>query len=258
VTDKHVEILNLKFGNHGVQEMLSVRNGVIVPVNVDMLMKMQNNYQFWRFCSSADYLLCDSQILYISSKLLPGKSFKEKISGSDFFPRFCDHNKDNEDFKVFLMGAAEGVAKLAKNTINNRLGREVIVEAYSPSFGFENDFIECENIVEQINSSGATVLAIGVGAPKQELWISKYKESLQNIKVFIPIGATIDFEAGRIDRAPKWLSKFGLEWLFRLVKEPKRLWRRYLVDDLPYFKLILLQLLGKYTPPNFKKEVDKK
>ena len=93
------------------------------------------------------------------------------------------------------------------------------------------------------------MLAIGVGALKQEKWIYKYKNKLSNIKIFLAIGGTIDFEAGTIERAPKWMSHAGLEWLFRLSLEPKRLWRRYLVEDLPFTWLILKQKFNLYVSP---------
>lgn len=103
--------------------------------------------------------------------------------------------------------------------------------------------------MDRINRSGATVLAIGVGAPKQELWITRYKDQLPNVQTFLAIGATIDFEAGTVQRSPRWMSDVGLEWLFRILCEPKRLWKRYLVHDLPFFWLILQQRLRTYRNP---------
>jgi exopolysaccharide biosynthesis WecB/TagA/CpsF family protein len=119
----------------------------------------------------------------------------------------------------------------------------MVVDSYSPPLGFENDPLECAKIIEIINNSGANVLAVGVGAPKQEKWIIKYRSSLSEIKTFFAIGATIDFEAGSLRRAPAWMSSAGLEWLYRLLSEPGRLWRRYLVEDLGFFILIFRQKL---------------
>jgi exopolysaccharide biosynthesis WecB/TagA/CpsF family protein len=93
------------------------------------------------------------------------------------------------------------------------------------------------------------VLAVGVGAPKQEKWICKYKDRFTHVKIFMAVGATIDFEAGVVQRSPKWMSKFGLEWLFRISADPKRLWKRYLLEDLPFFWLLLKQKLGLYRSP---------
>jgi exopolysaccharide biosynthesis WecB/TagA/CpsF family protein len=176
---------------------------------------------------------------------------KEKISGSDFFPLFCRFHRNNEDVTVFLLGGAKGVADRARTKINAKIGRDIVIGSYSPSFGFEKNEQECLEIIELINQSRATVLAVGVGAPKQEKWIDKYKHKFTHVKIFFAVGATIDFEAGNIQRAPRWMSKAGLEWLYRIYSDPKRLWKRYLVEDLPFFWLIIKQKLGLYKSPNF-------
>jgi exopolysaccharide biosynthesis WecB/TagA/CpsF family protein len=139
------------------------------------------------------------------------------------------------------LGAEDGVAHQAQVKINQKVGRQMIVDVYSPPFGFEKDEQECQAIIQRIKDSGATVLAVGLGAPKQEKWIAQYREQLPTIKIFLAIGATIDFEAGYKPRSPKWMSEVGLEWLYRLLSEPRRLWKRYLVDSLPFFWLILKQ-----------------
>lgn len=238
---KKVKILNLEIDNLSKSEFLDkFQSGVVFTPNVDHLIKLQKDLDFQQAYSISDYKVCDSQILIYASKFL-GTPLKEKISGSDLFPAFYHYHKKNDSIKIFLLGAGKGVASRAQNKINGKVGRNIIVATYSPPYGFEKDELECENIVNMINNSGATVLAIGVGSPKQEKWIYKYKDRLANIKIFMALGATIDFEAGNIKRAPKWMSKVGLEWLFRILCEPQRLWKRYLVDDLPFFVLILKQ-----------------
>jgi N-acetylglucosaminyldiphosphoundecaprenol N-acetyl-beta-D-mannosaminyltransferase len=130
-------------------------------------MKLQKDPSFMEAYSKADYRVCDSQVLMFASKFL-GTPIKAKISGSDLFPMFCDHHRHNEHIKIFLMGGAEGVAERAKKRINARIGREIIVQAHSPSFGFEQDEAECQKILDLIRQSPANVLVVGVGAPKQE------------------------------------------------------------------------------------------
>jgi exopolysaccharide biosynthesis WecB/TagA/CpsF family protein len=241
-----VKILNLEIDNLSTLELLqNLKAGIVFTPNVDHLVRLQKDSEFFHVYNSSDYKVCDSQVLVYASKFL-GTPLKEKISGSDLFPAFYNYHKDNEEIKIFLLGAAEGVARKAQARINRIVGREIIVGSYSPSFGFEKNPEECQKIVKMLNESGATVLAIGVGAPKQEKWIHKYKDSLHNIKIFMALGATIDFEAGNVKRSPQWMSKVGLEWLYRLLTEPKRLWRRYLVDDLPFFLLILKQKFNLY------------
>jgi len=246
---KKINLLNIWIDNLSTKELLDKLNyGIVFTPNVDHLIKLQTDQEFWHAYSIADYQICDSQILIYAAKFL-GTPIKEKLSGSDFFPAFYNYHRNNTQIKIFLLGANTGVASKAQSKINSQVGRNIIVDSHSPSFGFEKNEKECKEIVEAINSSGATVLAIGVGAPKQEKWIYKYRHQLPNIKIFLAIGATIDFEAGNVKRAPKWLSDVGLEWLYRLLSEPKRLWKRYLVSSLPFFWLILKQKLNLYQMP---------
>ena len=99
-----------------------------------------------------------------------------------------------------------------------------------------------------INDSGATCLIIGLGAPKQEIWITQYRHAMPKVKVYMGVGATIDYEAGAVKRAPRWMTRIGLEWLYRITTEPLRYWRRYL-RDMEYFWLLLLDGLGLYKSP---------
>jgi exopolysaccharide biosynthesis WecB/TagA/CpsF family protein len=244
---KAVNILNTSIHNLSQSELLEKLNlygGLVVTPNVDHLMQLRNDRDLRAAYQQADYRVCDSKIIQYASIFL-GNPIVEKISGSDLFPAFYEYNKDNREIKVFLLGAQEGIAQQAQEKINQKVGREIIVSCYSPPCGFENDEKECLYIVNLINQSGATVLATGLGTPKQEKWIVKYKSQLNNIKIFLAIGATIDFEAGHKPRAPKWMSEVGLEWFYRLMCEPKRLWKRYLVDGIPFFWLIFQQKLEK-------------
>jgi N-acetylglucosaminyldiphosphoundecaprenol N-acetyl-beta-D-mannosaminyltransferase len=247
---KPIRLLNVEIDNLSLTELLeSLRNGgfVITP-NVDHLMKLQRNRAFYQVYQEADYRICDSQIVMYMAKFL-GTPIREKICGSDLFPAFYTHFRHDNSMRIFLLGAAEGVANRAMQRINTKLGRNMVIGAHSPSFGFERDDAECRRIIDIINASGATVLAVGVGAPKQELWIAKYRHLMPNVKVFLPIGATINFEAGAVSRAPRWISEVGLEWMYRLMCEPKRLWKRYLGDALPFFWLVLQQRLRLYRSP---------
>jgi exopolysaccharide biosynthesis WecB/TagA/CpsF family protein len=249
VADDPVTILNVTFDNLTMREFLQqLKSGVVLTPNTDHLMRLQRDGEFFKLYQLADYRVCDSQVLMYAAQFL-GTPLKEKISGSDLFPAFCNFHRKNEDISIFLLGAAPGVADKARARINHRIGREIVIGSHSPSYGFEKNEQECLEIVDIINQSGATVLAVGVGSPKQEKWIFKYKDKLPNVKIFMAIGATIDFEAGTLQRAPKWISMLGMEWVFRITQDPKRLWRRYLLEDLPIVGLLLKQKLGLYTSP---------
>lgn len=246
---KKVKVLNVSIDNLLLNELLAkLTSGVVFTPNVDHLVKLQKDKDFMKAYSRADYKLCDSKIIFYAANFL-GTPIKEKISGSDLFPAFYRYHKKNSAIKIFLLGANKGIAKIAQREINSKVGRNIIIASHSPSYGFEKKPEECDRIIDSINNSGATVLAIGAGSPKQEIWIAQHKDRMPNIKIFLAIGATIDFEAGRVKRCPKWISNAGGEWLYRLLIEPTRLWKRYLVDDLPFFLLVLQQRLNLYKPP---------
>jgi len=244
-----VKILNVELDNLSQAEMLAqLKEGVVFTPNVDHLMRLQWDRAFWEVYQAATFKVCDSKIILYAATWL-GTPLKAKLSGSDFFPAFYTYHRDNPDIRIFLLGAAPGVAKQAQANINAKVGREIIVGAHSPSFGFEQDAAECEALIDLVNRSGATVLAVGVGAPKQEMFICRYRQRLPQVKIFLAIGATIDFEAGNVKRSPKWMSEVGLEWLYRLLAEPKRLWKRYLIDNPPFLWLVLKQKLNWYRDP---------
>jgi len=239
-----INILGTSLTNMGRAELFSAfTDGVLFTPNVDIIMKLRRDPEFHELFHRAEFRICDSQIVKIAARFL-GTPIKEKISGSDFLGEYCEYHADNPEVKLFLLGAGPGVALEAQRRINTRIGRNIIVGAHSPSFGFENDPVECAELAKRVCDSGATALAVGLGAPKQEKFIMRYKTSMSSVRVFMAIGATIDFEAGHIARAPAWMSRNGLEWAYRLRREPRRLWRRYLVDDLPFFGLLLKQKLG--------------
>jgi N-acetylglucosaminyldiphosphoundecaprenol N-acetyl-beta-D-mannosaminyltransferase len=236
-----VKILNVEIDNITLDDFLGqLSSGVVFTPNVDHLMKLQHDPEFVAAYDQADYRVCDSQVLMYAARFL-GERIKDKISGSDLLPAFCEYHRYNEQTRIFLLGGAEGIPQRARDNINRRTGREIIIAAHSPSYGFEKNPEECDAIIEMINHSRANVLVVGVGAPKQEVWIAKYRKSLPHIEIFLAVGAAIDFESCHKQRSPRVISQMGLEWLYRLVSEPHRLWKRYLVDDLPFFKLLIEQ-----------------
>ncbi|MBD2328094.1 WecB/TagA/CpsF family glycosyltransferase [Alkalinema sp. FACHB-956] len=248
-THSHVTILNVNIHNLTFDDFLKqLQCGVVFTPNVDHIMKLQRDPEFFRTYQLADYRICDSQILIYASKFL-GTPIQEKISGSDLLPIFCRYHRDNEEIKIFLLGGGKGVAQGAQQKLNQKARRSIVVAAHTPSFGFEQNEAECLEIVDRINQSQANVLVVGVGAPKQEFWIVKYRDQLPNIDIFLGLGGAIDFVAGAKPRSPEWISEVGLEWLYRLISEPRRLWKRYLIDDLPFLGLLLLQKLKLYRSP---------
>ena len=119
-----------------------------------------------------------------------------------------------------------------------------IVGCYSPSFGFEDNGAENEKIVKMIRETKPDILFVGLGAPKQEKWIYRHRNQYE-VPVAVGIGVSFEFVSGMVKRAPQWMQQTGLEWLWRLLMEPKRLWKRYIIDDMAFFGLILKQRIFK-------------
>lgn len=246
---KTTRFLNIDILNLTQEELLKdLHKGVLITPNVDHLVKLQQDKEFYQVYQQAEWIVCDSKILYLLSKLLKNP-LPQAIPGSSFFTAFYHYHKDDPHCKIFLLGAAEGIAKKAMDNINKKTGREIVVGAHSPSFGFEKHEEECEELVRIVNESGANVLLVGVGAPKQEKWIMRYRDRMSNVNLFMALGATIDFEAGTLKRAPRIWQQLGMEWLYRVIKEPRRLFKRYFVDDMQFFYYFTLQLLGLYKNP---------
>lgn len=244
-----IRILNIDILSLTQKELLEkMAEGVLYTPNLDHLIKLQRDREFYDIYQQAEWVVCDSKILYLASRLLK-RPLPMAIPGSSFFSVYYNYHANNPNCRIFLLGAAEGVAKKAMENINGKVGRQIVVGAHSPSYGFERDEKECAELVEIVNASGATVLLVGVGAPKQEKWIAKYRNQMPQVKLFMALGATIDFEAGNIKRAPKIFQALAMEWFYRFLKEPKRLFRRYFVDDIQFFYYFAKQLLGLYKDP---------
>jgi len=243
---RKVRLLNVDVDDVGMDELVETfRQGVMLTLHVDMIMKLQKDREFYQLLPEFDVVTCDSQILTVAARLL-GTPLKQRVSGSDYFPRF--YNRD-ASVTVFICGGAPGVAEIARKNVNAKVGREMIVGTSSPSRDYEGRPEEIEQIIADINSSGATVLVIGLGGGRQEKFIFKYRERLPLIRLYLPLGGTIDYEAESLKRPPAWITNAGLEWLYRLLREPRQRWHRYIVHQPPFLYLLARQLTGVYRDP---------
>jgi N-acetylglucosaminyldiphosphoundecaprenol N-acetyl-beta-D-mannosaminyltransferase len=244
-----VRLLNVDVDDVSMNELVETfRQGVMLTLHVDMIMKLQKDGEFYRLLPKFDVITCDSQILTLAARLL-GTPLKERVSGSDYFPRFYQRYKDDPSVRMFICGGAPGVAEIARQKVNAKVGREMVVGTNAPSKDYERRPDEIEALLGQINESGATVLVIGLGAGRQEKFIFQYRDRLPGIRLYLPLGGTIDYEAESLKRPPAWITNAGLEWLYRLLREPRQRWHRYIVHQPPFLYLIARQLLGVYRNP---------
>lgn len=233
----NIEVDNLTMNeaiDRAEELIIKKKPSYVVTPNVDHIVKLEDDKEFQDVYKNADLILTDGMPLIWISKI-KGKPIKEKISGSDFFPKLCERAAQ-KGYSIFLLGAAEGVAAKAAKNLNKKYEGLNIVGTYSPSYGFEKKDDEIKEIIEMINEIKPDILAVGLGAPKQEKFLYKYRYEL-NVPISLAIGASIDFEAGNINRAPKWMQNCGLEWFYRLCKEPKRMFKRYIIDDLKILRI---------------------
>ena len=212
--------------------------GAVFTPNVDHVVTAEDDQEFRAAYLAADLCLVDGQPLVWAAALL-GARLPEKISGSDLMLPLLQRAA-REGWRVYLLGGAEGVAEALSRDLPARLGVSVC-GASSRRISLRRS-AEDEQVARAIAQSGAQLVLVGLGAPKQELWIHRCRPWL-GPAVCVAVGASLDFLAGRVKRAPRWVSKAGLEWLFRLLQEPGRLWRRYLIKD-PRFLYVLLRQLA--------------
>lgn len=237
-----MRLMNTEIDNLTMDEALDAIDNLIkedncsyvVTPNVDHIVQLEKDEELKRVYENASLILTDGKPLIWISKWYK-TPIKEKISGSDLFPRVCDLAA-KKGYTMYLLGAAEGVAdKAAKNLMDKYKGLN-IVGTYSPPFGFEKDKVELKKIERQIQEVHPDILIVGLGCPKQEKYMYHHCKEL-DVPISFGLGASIDFEAGNIKRAPRWMSEHGLEWLYRITQDPKRLAKRYLVDDMKIIRI---------------------
>jgi N-acetylglucosaminyldiphosphoundecaprenol N-acetyl-beta-D-mannosaminyltransferase len=172
---------------------------------------------------------------------LRGLNHVERVYGPELMLALCDRST-SKGYRHFLYGGAEGVPERLANSLQRRYPELQIVGSYSPPFRPLTDE-EDEQIVQAINEANPDVVWIGLSTPKQERWMAAHVDRL-TAPVLVGVGAAFDFHAGLKRQAPRWMQRSGLEWLFRLVNEPRRLWRRYLINNPLFTFLVLQQALG--------------
>ncbi len=243
-------ILNAWVDSLTVDEIVQqLDEGMLFTLNPDHLYHLQRNPDFAAAYRNAALVSSDSKYVYWALRFL-GRRIKQKSSGSDIVPAYWRHHAANPAVTIFLLGAKPGIAQTARERINRLAGRDIVVGALGPSFNFVNDEQETAQAIEMINASGATCLIVGLGAPKQEIWMNRHRGRMPRVKVYMGVGATIDYEAQAVRRAPSWMTRNGLEWVFRMTTEPRRYWRRY-ARTLEFFWFVLLDRFGLYRPPSF-------
>lgn len=198
-------------------------------VNPDCLNIAWGNADYRSLLRRADRVIPDGIGIHLGSRML-GQALRANVNGTDLFPRLCEVAA-REGVPMYLLGAKPGVARAAADAMIGRYPDLTIAGARDGYFRPEEEAA----VVAAINGSGARILLVALGVPRQELWLERWREELAP-PVGMGVGGLFDFYSGRLPRAPVWMREIGLEWAFRLLQEPGRLWRRYLIGN-PLFLL---------------------
>jgi N-acetylglucosaminyldiphosphoundecaprenol N-acetyl-beta-D-mannosaminyltransferase len=211
----------------------------IITANVDFDMLAKTDTEFRDIINEASLCVADGMPLVWASKLL-GSPLPERINGTNMVYALCREGQKRH-YRFFLLGAEPEVNACAAETLAREFPGIEIAGNYSPPFG---PFSEVENarIAQKVRDAKADILLVAMGPPKAQKWIAEHQKACQ-VPVAIGIGGALDFVAGKYKRAPVWMQDNGLEWFFRLCVDYKRLWRRYLLRDMPFVPLVLIQSL---------------
>lgn len=227
-----------------VAEMITSRRAhYVVTANVDFLVQARHDVELRRILLAADLVLCDGTPLVWASRWL-GNPLPERVAGADVTPLLIEAAARN-GHRLFLLGAQEGVAAEAATRLRQQHPQLVIAGHYSPPFGtlLTMDFAE---ISRQVHAANPDLVIVSFGCPKQEKWIAKHYQQL-GVPVMIGVGATLDFIAGRVKRAPAVMQRTGTECFYRLAQEPRRLFGRYAGDFIHFVPAITRQCLSLHN-----------
>lgn len=216
------------------------QNGYITVNNVHTIIEAVLNPKFKEIINNSTLSLADGKPLSIYAKLR-GDNSVSRIFGPTFFEKTIEWGQ-KEELKHFFFGGSKTTLQMMYDNIASKYPAAIIAGSYSPPYKNSFSIEENKRFLNLMNKSGADIFWIGLGAPKQEMWMYENYEKL-NRGVMIGIGAGFDYLSGRTKHAPKWMKNFALEWFYRLIQEPRRLWKRYLITNTLFLWYVILEFL---------------
>jgi N-acetylglucosaminyldiphosphoundecaprenol N-acetyl-beta-D-mannosaminyltransferase len=239
VNTRRVELFGVPIDNLTLEETLErveemMRDGGVhqhVVVNVDKIVKLQSDAQLRRAILDCDLINVDGQPIVWASRLL-GRPLKVRVTGTDLFDALVARSAQR-GWRPFLLGATQEVVEKAAQVLMKKHPALQLA-------GWRNGYWSAEeekNVVAEIRKANPDILFVGMSSPKKEIFLARWKSELR-VPFVMGVGGTFDVVAGKVKRAPLWMQRSGLEWLYRLLQEPRRMWRRYLVEDMAFFPLV--------------------
>ncbi len=240
----NVVSLNINVCNHesAIRQIAELvehgKGGYVCFSTVHMIMESHDNAEYGAKVNAADLIIPDGMPLVWMQKL-QGEGQAARVRANDLMILLCAYAEKN-DLTVGFYGGKQSVIDAITKRARKDFPKLKIAYAFSPPFRPLTDAEDAE-ITAEINRKNPDILFMGLGCPKQENWMAAHKNRVK--AVMLGVGASFDFFAGNVKESPEWLGKLGLEWLFRLTQEPRRLWRRYLILNPRFVRLATLQLL---------------
>jgi N-acetylglucosaminyldiphosphoundecaprenol N-acetyl-beta-D-mannosaminyltransferase len=249
-----IEIFDIPIDNLTVEETLQrieefIRSGRVhqhVVVNVDKIVKAQRDPKLREIIRSCDLINVDGQPVVWMSRWL-GQPLKERVNGTDLMMALIERSAE-KGYRPFFLGAREEIVKKLAQSLQTQYPRLRVAGWHDGYWSAEEE----PSVVEQIRNSRADILFVAISSPKKEIFLGRWKGQL-SVPFMMGVGGSFDVAAGLVKRAPRWMQRAGLEWLYRLMQEPARMWRRYLLDDLaivPLFWKEWRRLRGQQSAPS--------
>lgn len=243
--EKTYSILGVKVAVTDMNTVLSflkdnlneLRGEYICVSNVHTIVMANENADYREIQNEAAVVLADGKPLSVLEKKCGRFPEAEKVSGPDLMPEVFKMS-EKEGYRHFFYGSTERTLDLLRENLTKKYPKLQIAGMYAPPFR-QLTLGEDEEIIEEINKTRPDFLWVGLGAPKQEIWMSEHKNKIQ--AVMIGVGAGFDFHAGTVKRAPVWMQRCGLEWFYRLLQDPKRLWKRYVVTNSKFLWYMIIK-----------------
>jgi len=236
-----VHLLNTQIDNLTMQETLQKVSKAIkekkqvhhTVVNAGKIVALQDNLVLRKSVNEADIINADGQAVIWASKIL-NKPLKERVAGIDLFTSLIQYAHKN-NYSIYLLGAKEEVLQNLISKLEKDFSSEVVKGSHHGYFSEEEE----SQIVSEIANSKANMLFVAMSSPKKEIFLHKHRKALQDINFIMGVGGSFDVLSGKTKRAPKWMQEFGLEWFYRFLQEPKRMWKRYLVGNIKFIYLVI-------------------
>jgi N-acetylglucosaminyldiphosphoundecaprenol N-acetyl-beta-D-mannosaminyltransferase len=247
--NNRINILNTNIDNVSMTEtLLEIENAITskkelhhVVVNAGKMVSMQTDMQLKKSVNTADLINADGMAVVWAANFL-GKPLKERVSGIDIMESLVAL-ADEKGFKIFFFGAKEEVVKKVVDQYSRVYSERIIA-------GYRNGYFSKEEepkIAKQIGDSGADILFVAISSPTKENFLYENREVLKSVSFTMGVGGSFDVVSGLVKRAPVWMQNSGLEWFYRFLQEPKRMWKRYLVGNSKFVYYVLLEKLGLRT-----------